>query len=149
MSFIAEHWESLCSLLLSVVAIGIAIYSSRKTSREATKQIESIKELNQQTIENTLKEVESIKQLAKMQIEATTLEMDMEITKYRVLAERANEERRAMSDIQNIYQTDFREMRTKDYQAEQPLRDLKYHSMYIQGLREISKRLEQLKSNLK
>lgn len=149
MSFVVEHWESLSSLLLSAVAIGIAIYSSRKTSKEATDQIESIKKLNQQTIENTLKEVESIKQLAKMQIEATTLEMDMEITKYNVLAKRAQEEEQAMSQIRDIHYTDIREMSIKKYQAELPQRDLKYHAMYIQGLSEISKRLEQLKSNLK
>ena len=136
-------------MLLSVVAIVIAIWASRKTSKEATRQIESIKELSRQTIENTTKEVESIKELAKLQIDALTIQMDMEVTKYGVQAERANEERKALNSIQQMNHMDIREMMMKDYQAEQPQRDLKYHAMYIQGLREISKRLEQLKADLK
>jgi hypothetical protein len=43
---------------------------------------------------------------------------------------------------------DIREMRMKDYQAEQPLRDLHYLAMYIEELRGFSKRLEQLKAKL-
>ena len=148
MSFIAEHWEALASLLLSVVAIAIAIYSSRRTAKDATRQIESIKNLSQQTIENTTKEIESVKELAKMLIETLSIELDMEMTKYQVLSTRANEEREKLRGIQDMNQRDFKIMMMQDYQNEQPLRDLKYHTMYIQQLREICKRLDQLKTNL-
>lgn len=149
MSFFAEHWEALSSLLLSVVAIGIAIYSARKTSKDATRQIESIKELSKQTIDNTIKEVDSIKDLARMQIEALTIEMDMEMAKYGVQAERANEERKALSGIQQMNHLDVRDMMMKDYQAEQPLRDMKYIARLMEELRGINRRLEQLKADLK
>ena len=149
MSFFAEHWEALASLLLSVVAIAIAIYSSRRTAKDATRQIDSIKNLSQQTIENTTKEIESVKELAQMLIETLSIELDMEMTKYKVLATRADEEREKLRGIQDTYQRDFKIMMMQDYQNEQPLRDLKYHTMYIQQLREIFKRLDQLKTNLK
>lgn len=148
MSFFAEHWEALSSVLLSVVAIGIAIYSARKTSKDATRQIESIKDLTKQTIDNTTKQVESIKELAKLQIEALTIQLDVEMTKYSVQAERANEERREISGIQQIYQMDFREMEMKKYQANQPQRDLRYLTMLMKELQGVNQRLEQLKSKL-
>lgn len=150
MTFICEHWEALSSLFLSVVAISIAIWSSRNTSREATRQIESIKELSRQTIENTTKEIESVKELARLQIEAQSIELDMEIKRYLVQVQKVDEERKKMSDIQqNTYSTQFRELMMQDFEAERPLRELRYLSSYIQELREISKRLEQLKNYLK
>ena len=148
MSFFAEHWEALSSVLLSVVAIGIAIYSARKTSKDATRQIESIKNLTTQTIDNTTKQVDSIKELAKLQIDALTIQLDVEMTKYSVQAERANEERREISGIQQIYQMDFREMEMKKYQANQPQRDLRYLTMLMKELQGVNQRLEQLKSKL-
>ena len=149
MSFICEHWEALSSLFLSVVAISIAIWSSRQTSKEATRQIESIKELTRQSIENTNEEVEHIKDLAKLQIEALSIDLDMEMKRYQVQGQKADEERKRMSDIQNSYQVQAREIMMQDFEAERPLRDLLYNSIYIQELRGISKRLEQLKENLK
>ena len=46
MNFIAEHWEGLASLLLSAVSIGIAICSAQSTSKDASRQIASVKELS-------------------------------------------------------------------------------------------------------
>ena len=148
MSFFAEHWEALSSVLLSVVAIGIAIYSARKTSKDATRQIESIKDLTKQTIDNTTKEVDSIKELAKLQIEALTIQLDVDMTKYSVQAERANEERKEMDSIQQMYQTDIREMMMKKYQAQQPQRDLRYLNILMKELQGVNRRLEQLKTKL-
>lgn len=148
MSFFAEHWEALSSVLLSVVAICIAIYSARKTSKDATRQIESIKDLTKQTIDNTTKQVESIKELAKMQIEALMIQLDVEMTKYGVQAKKANEERSAMNDILQIHYTDFREMEMKKYQAQQPQRDLHYLNILMKELQGVNQRLEQLKTKL-
>ena len=61
--FIAEHWEGLASLLLSVVSIGIAICSARSTSKDASRQIASVKELGD------------------IQAEASLLSLDMELQK--------------------------------------------------------------------
>lgn len=148
MSFIAEHWEALASLLLSVVAIAIAIISSRRTAKDATRQIESIKNLSQQTIENTTKEIESVKELAKMHIEVLAMELDKEMAKYIVQAQKADEESKAINNLQNYNHIDIRDMAIKEFHDKQPQRDLRYHTMYIQQLREICKRLDQLKTNL-
>lgn len=149
MSFICEHWEALSSLLLSAVAIGIAIYSSRKTSKEATRQIESIKELSRQTIENTTKEVESIKDLAKLQIEAQSIELDMEMKRYQIQGQKAAEESQQMSNVQHSYQMQQRELMMQDFEIGRPKRELQYLISYIEQLEKLSKRLEQLKNNLK
>ena len=61
--FIAEHWEGLASILLSVVSIGIAICSARSTSKDASRQIASVKELGD------------------IQAEASLLSLDMELQK--------------------------------------------------------------------
>ena len=148
MSFFAEHWEALASLLLSVVAIAIAIYSSRRTAKDATRQIDSIKNLSQQTIENTTKEIESVKELAKMQVEVMALELDKEMAKNFVQTQKAEEESKAIRNLLDNNQIDIRNIAIQKYQSEQPIRDLKYHNKYIQLLREISKRLDQLKTNL-
>lgn len=47
-------WGVIATILLSVVAIGVAIWSSRETSSLARKQIESVKELSQLQTEMTL-----------------------------------------------------------------------------------------------
>jgi hypothetical protein len=150
MDFICAHWEALSSLLLSVVAIAIAIYSSRKTAKDATRQIEGIKQLSQQTIENTTKEVESVKELAKLQIEALAIELDMEMKKYEVQAQRADEEVKALNEIkEKSHWSEIRAMNMRKYDEGKPERELNYQLMHIEALKGISKRLEQLKEDLK
>lgn len=83
MSFIAAHWEALLSLLLSVVAIVIAIYSARKTSKDATRQIESIKKL------------------AKIQIEASIKQMEVEIERNQIQIDLSMQESQEMQSINN------------------------------------------------
>ena len=61
--FLTKHWEGLASILLSVVSIGIAICSARSTSKDASRQIASVKELGE------------------IQAEASLLSLDMEIQK--------------------------------------------------------------------
>lgn len=53
-----EIFVAIANVLLSVVAIIIAIRSSRKTSQDATRQIESIKQLATIQIETTLRQIE-------------------------------------------------------------------------------------------
>ena len=128
--FISQHWEALASILLSVVAIGIAIWSSRQTSMQATRQIESIKELT------------------KLQIETAITEIEMEISKQSVLLQRAHEEQKRSNDIMSVNQLDFRDLMQKDFEAEKPFRDLKYTHSYLSELRKISKRMSEIKLKL-
>ena len=46
-----DVWIALASPLLAIISIGIAIYSTRKTSEEVTKQIEEIRKSTEKQIE--------------------------------------------------------------------------------------------------
>lgn len=127
MSFVAEHWYALASLLLSVVAIGIAIYSSRRTSKDATRQIESIKKLAQLQIESSIKQVE-------MEIEKNQMQIDL-----------------AMQEIQGIkridesvlaYNVEFRKQQVKEFNERRPERIC---NVYREHTRNLNLILENLK----
>ncbi len=62
-----ENWDKFAALLLSLVAIIIALVSSRQTSRQACQQIEEIRKLAESNAANADRQVENIK---KMSIEA-------------------------------------------------------------------------------
>lgn len=49
---------TIVTLLFSAVSIAIAIYSSRQTSKDATRQIDSIKELSKLQLDITIKQLE-------------------------------------------------------------------------------------------
>ena len=127
MSFVAEHWEALASLLLSVVAIGIAIYTSRRTSKDATRQIESIKKLAQLQIASSIKQVE-------MELEKNQIQIDL-----------------AMQEIQGIkkidesvlaYNVAFREHQVKEFNEKRPER---IYNVYREHTRNLNLILENLK----
>ena len=129
MSFIAEHWEALASSLLSVVAIGIAIYSSRKTSIEATRQIKSIK------------------QLAKLQIETTIKQVEIEVKKNQVMLERSRQEAQEAEDIINgslSYITEVRDMRMKNFNLRKSARDYDCYSEFDKSLKTILDSLKKI-----
>ena len=84
--FITKHWEGLASLLLSVVSIGIAIYSARSTSKDATRQIASIK------------------RLCLTQIDAQVLQLEIEIYK-------AEKEEINLKDEISILQKELEDLR--------------------------------------
>lgn len=129
MSFIAEHWEALVSLLLSVVAIGIAIYSSRKTSKDATRQIESIK------------------QLAKLQIETTIKQVEMEVVKNQVMI---NNKRKEALEAYNVmhgglsYISEFRDMSMQDFNMRKSERDYNYYRDIERSLKTILDSLKKI-----
>ena len=96
MTFVCEHWEPLASLLLSMVAIGIAIWSSRQTSKEATRQVNAIMDLC--ILQNS-----------------TTLDMlELELYKYSLGRVTDNAELRALMDemrnLQQEWNTDPKEI---------------------------------------
>lgn len=138
---------TITTILLSVVAIRIAIYSSRKTSQEATRQIEEMKNLTQQTIENTAKEVESIKELAKLQIEATKKQVELEIKKAQLWAKQASEEAEGIEKIQKdhfIQMAGIHDKSMQKYNEDKPKRDYIRYREFIHGLDEILNELKKL-----
>lgn len=61
---IADNWDKVSSILLSIIAICIALISSRQTSKQASKQIEEIQKLAKSNAENADRQVESIKRMS-------------------------------------------------------------------------------------
>ena len=65
---IIDNWDKIASLLLSLVAICIALTSSWQTSKQATQQINELRNLAKSNAEDADRQIESIK---KMTQEAT------------------------------------------------------------------------------
>ena len=117
-------------------------------ARDVKRQIESVKELSQQTIDNTTKEVESIRKLAKLQIETSVNQVELEIQKYRLLAEQARQDAKGIDDINNsglASVVDYRNAMIKKHMEEKPQRDFQLYEGFIQKLAVISKRLKEIK----
>lgn len=125
---------SILNTVLSVTAIWIAIKSSRDTSKDATKQIESIKEL------------------AKIQIETSIKQMEVEIKRNILLAQQAKEELNKMEEINNSplwNQMDWRnEMLRRHKEEEKPKNDLHFYNSYINNLNSIYEGLNKIKESL-
>lgn len=68
MDFLLNHWEAVSSLLLSCVAITIAIISSHQTSKQAKEQIAGIKEMTETSTKNADKQIEEIKKMTNQMV---------------------------------------------------------------------------------
>lgn len=124
---------SILNMVLSVTAIWIAIKSSRDTSKDATKQIESIKGL------------------AKIQIETSIKQMEVEIKRNILLAQQAKEELNKMQEINNsplAYQTDWKNEMLRRNKEEKPKSDLQFYNSYINSLNNIYEGLNKIKESL-
>lgn len=121
----------IANVVLSSVAIIIAIRSSRQTSKDATRQIESIK------------------QLAENQIDLMRMQLDAEIQKNRLLAKQAYVEWQEMKELQNSQLgADFRDHRKRKIEEERPRKQMELYDTYIQSLNEISGKLTKLEVKL-
>jgi len=130
---ILNGYSSLLSLLFSFVAIIIAIYSSKQTSKDATRQIESIKHLSKLQVETTIKQIET------------------EIQKNRLLAQRAQEEWDSIQEINNSslsHQTEWRNGMLSRNKEQKPQQDINFYRSSIKNLNTIRLNLEELKKKL-
>lgn len=139
------QWATIVS---PIIAVAIAALTCWLNARDVKRQIESVKILSQQTIINTMKEVESIRELAKLQIEASVNQVELEIQKYRLLAEQARQDAKGIDEINNsglAYSEAFRNGMIKKHMEEKPQRDFQLYEGFIQRLDVISKRLKEIK----
>ena len=120
------------NVLLSVVAIIIAIRSSRKTSQDAIRQIESIK------------------QLSKIQVEVMRVKIESEVQKNKLLTQQAREE---WQKIENIRKPQFgrtyEDEERRKLAEERPRKQIEFYDTCIQNLNEISRKLAKLEEKLK
>lgn len=141
------------SIVLPVVAIVIAIWSSRQTSKDATRQIESIKQLAENQIDLIrvqLDTVESIKRLAEIQVEVMRVKIESEVQKNKLLTQQAREE---WQKIENIRKTQFgrtyEDEERRKLAEERPRKQIEFYDTCIQNLNEISRKLAKLEEKLK
>ena len=128
-----DEWSSVTTILLSVVAIIIAICSSRSTSKAAEKQICEIKKLSSLQIDTTIKLLE------------------VEIQRIMVEVKKSAQESRAIDEINNsglAHQIEWRDEMMRRHQDSRALRDLKIYSECSRNLNELLKNLNQLKKRL-
>lgn len=129
-----NNWEQLLSLLFSAVAILIAIWSSRQTSKEATRQIESIKEL------------------ARIQIETSIKQVELEIERNILMAKQAQQEWNGIEEISNSNMASIGEWKrlvTQQFYQEKPKRDYEQYRGFITNLQDIKKNLVTAKNEFK
>ena len=127
------EWSTVTTILLSLVAIIIAIWSSRSTSKAAEKQIREIK------------------QLSALQIDTTIKLLEVEIQRIMVEVKRSAQESRAIDEINKsglAHQIEWREAMMRQHREGRALRDLKIYSECSHNLNELLENLNQLKKRL-
>ena len=118
-----DEWSTIATIGLSVVAIVIAIWSSRSTSKAAEKQIREIKNLSALQVDVTIKQIEA------------------EIQKMMAEVDKASKE---SQKIANIYKdgeqlgAEYRNIMMRKCQEEKPLRDSQIYSDCSHNLKEIA-----------
>lgn len=119
------------SIILPVVAIVISIRSSRQTSKDATRQIESIKKLTEN------------------QIDLMRMQLDAEIQKNRLLAKQECAEWQEMKELQNSQLgVGYINSRKREIAEKRPQKQIEFYNTYIQSLNEIGGKLAKLKEKL-
>ena len=139
-----DEWATITTIFLSVVAIGIAIWSSRSTSKDAEKQIA---EMEKQICEME-KQICEIQHLSALQIDTTIKLVEVEIQKTMTKVKLSAMESEEMDRINHSglsYQVDFRNAMMRQYQEEKPLRELQIYSECSRNLNELLNNLNQLK----
>lgn len=127
------EWSTIATIFLSVVAIIIAIWSSRSTSKDANRQIREIKNLSALQVDVTIKQIEA------------------EIQKMMAEVKKAGKESQEIADIYKGGEhlgPDYRNIMMRKHQESKPLRDLQIYSECSHNLNEILKGLKDLKDKL-
>ena len=128
-----NEWCTITTIILSVVAIIIAIWSSHSTSKDANRQIREIK------------------QLSALQIDVTIKQIEAEIQKMMAEVKKAGKESQEIADIYKGGEQlgpDYRNAMMRKHQESKPLRDLQIYSDCTHNLNEILKSLKDLKNKL-
>lgn len=134
MNFVCEHWEALASLLLSSVAIVIAICSSRQTSKDATRQIKAIKDL------------------CRLQIDTSLKQLEIELDKAQLKVQQGKQENEYVEDAFHgsmSFMVSVREDKIKNFPMLKAQNDYRFYCDYEKQLKGIHDNLENLKQALK
>lgn len=136
-----EYIVQWATILSPIIAVGLAWWAVRSSSKDTDKKIAAIKESSE-------REINQLKELAQLEVEAFTLKLDMELIQRQLMAQQAEEERKRMQQIMSSSQETFRNMGLREFESKQPERNLKYTKAFIQELEKLSERLNALKKQL-
>lgn len=128
-----SEWSTVATIILSVVAIIIAIWSSYSTSKAAERQICEIK------------------QLSALQIDTAIKQLEVEIQKVMVKVKISAQESRGIDELNNSglsHQVEWRTAMMEQHQESRAIRDLKIYSECSHNLNELLNNLDQLKKKL-
>lgn len=127
------EWSTVTTILLSVVAIVIAIWSSHNTSKATEKQIREIKRLSALQIDTTIKQLE--------------VEIQKTMVKVKISAQECQEIDKINNSLLK-HQKDWHDAMTQQHLENRPLSLWKAYSECSHNLNELLKGLNQLKKNL-
>lgn len=132
------QWATIIS---PIIAVFLAWWTVKSSSKDTDKKIAAIKEWSE-------KEINQLKKLSQLEVETLSLKLDMELIQRAIIAQQANEERNSMQQIMSSNQITFQELGLRKFESEQPARNLKYTTAYIQELKRLSAKLDDIKKNL-
>lgn len=124
---------NIAPIILSVVSIGIAIYSSWQTSKDAAKQIGAIKDL------------------CALQIDASIKHLAVELDKAKLKVKQGKAEKEYLDEAYNGSMSFFgpaREESLKHFPAYKSKMDYKFYCDYEDQLKNIQSSLEKLKQTI-
>ena len=135
-----EEWTTIATIILSVVAIVIAICSSRSTSKAANRQIAEME-----------KQVREIKNLSVLQIDTTIKMLEVEIQKTMAKVKLSAMEANSINEIKNSgmeHIGPYREEMMRKIQEEKAQRESQIYNDCSHNLNELLANLNQLKKKL-
>lgn len=140
-----DEWTTIATIFLSVVAIVIAICSSRSTSKAAEKQI---RKMDMQICEME-KQICEIKNLSALQIDTTIKLVEVEIQKTMTKVKLAAQESEEIDRINHSgmsHMVQWRDEMMREHQARKAQRELQIYSECSYNLNELLNNLNQLKN---
>ena len=126
-------YTTLAPMFLSVVSIAIAVYSARQTSKDATKQINAIREL------------------CRLQIDTSLKHLEIELDKAKLRVKQGKAEHDYLDDAVNGSMGFYgaaREQKMQEFPAYKAQNDYKFYCDYEKQLVSIHDNLENLKKAL-
>ena len=132
-----DEWSTIATIGLSVVAIIIAIWSSRSTSKAADKQIGEMQ-----------KQICEIKKLSALQIETTIKLVEVELYKVMPMIEKNAKECKLQEDINNserAFYGEWEKIAMRNFQNTQSQRDFDMYKNIYHNLNGILKGLKEMR----
>ena len=127
--------------LSPIIAVLLAWWTVRSGANGTAKELAAMQE-------NTEKEIKQLKELVTLEIEAISLKLDAELIQKSLVAQQADEERRELNEIMNINQLTFQDFALKGYESRKPERNHRFTMAYLQELKKLSQRLNQIKQQI-